>query len=1073
MLLKQLLFFILLCGCINVNAQTTKPAMLNGNVYDSANSPVANATISFKHGKAKTVSAANGHFSVLAPLLNDTLIVSHIGFQPYKLYVAAGELNAVTVYLSSTTQQLQDVTVNTGYQRISKERATGSFNVVNNALINRSVSTDIFTRIENLTPGLLFNHGDAAAYDNISIRGRSTLYADAQPLVVVDNFPYNGEINNINPNDVESVTILKDAAAASIWGARAANGVIVITTKRGTSAQPKVEVSLNTTFQQKPDLFNVNQISGSDYAYLEQYLYKNGFYNADFTSAYHTPVPPVATLLHEADLGIITQDEANKQISEIKNHDVRDDLDKYFYRTAVNQQYAFNVSGNTNNINYYMSAGYDYNLPSLTGQSFNRISLRTQNTFKPVKALDINVGINYVQTNDKSGNNKGYDYYSTAGKQYYPYAALADANGKPLAIYEDYNKSWLDTVGNGQLLDWTNKPLADIDEQVSKVQTTDYVINAGLRYSIIKALNVEANYQYESEIIDNTTLYKQGSYYTRNLLNNFAEPDPNSSIATYYIPLGSIEDVANGKLTSHQGRAQLNYNNAWNDNMHELTAIAGYEIRSSITATNNNRLYGYDEDHNTVNSMVNYNIYYPQLGSLGARTVPTNQTIVSNTDHFISYYANAAYTFKGLYTLSGSARIDEANLFGVKTNQKGTPLWSTGASWLVNNEKFYNLNWLPMLKLRLTYGFNGNISRKATAYTTVLYNTGAITPLPIAFVNTPANPDLQWEKTGTLNAGIDFSFKRNIISGTIEYYIKHAQDLLAPAPLDPTLGIGDFTNPSFYGNVAGMKGKGIDIQLTTKNLSKKVSWNTFIILSYATSKVSKYLAQVSTFASDYFSPAAINPVIGKPLFSIFSYPWAGLDATNGNPMGIINGKQSEDYSALYSGTAIDSAKYNGSAEPTIFGAVRNEISYKNFSLSINISYKLGYYFRTASVNYGSFLSNWNGSGDFAKRWQQPGDEKTTHVPSLIYPVDYLRDYFYANTDVLVSKADNIRLEDVNLSYSLNRKAIRKLPAQQVRLFIYASNLAVIWKANKDGIDPYYNNIPSQRRSVAVGLNIIF
>ncbi|HWB62069.1 MAG TPA: TonB-dependent receptor, partial [Chitinophagales bacterium] len=504
----------------------------------------------------------------------------------------------------------------------------------------------------------------------------------------------------------------------------------------------------------------------------------------------------------------------------IKNHDVRNDLDKYFYRTAVNQQYAFNVSGNTPYVNYYMSAGYDDNMPSLTGERYNRISLLSQNSFKPAKNLQVTLGVNYVQTNNRSGNNQGYNFYSAvADKQYYPYAALADANGNALPVYEDYFKNWVDTAGDAKLFNWVEKPLADVNEVVNKSQTIDYLINTGISYNILPALSISAKYQYEHQLIVNSSLYKQDAYYTRNLLNNYSSIDPYSGAVTYNIPAGGILDMNNGALTSHQGRAQLNYNHGWSNNKHQLTAIAGFEINSTINSTATNRLYGYDEDHNTINAYVNYNVRYLQFSYPGFRYIPNNATITSNTDHFMSYYANAAYTYKSVYTLSASARTDEANLFGVRTNQKGTPLWSAGASWYVSKENFYKFNWLPLFKLRITYGFNGNISRQATAYTTIEYNTGALTPLPIAFVTNPANPNLKWERTGTLNIGADFSLKNDIVSGTVEYYQKHARDLLGPAPLDPTLGIGDFTNPSYYGNVAGMNGNGIDVQLNTKNIN--------------------------------------------------------------------------------------------------------------------------------------------------------------------------------------------------------------------------------------------------------------
>jgi hypothetical protein len=442
----------------------------------------------------------------------------------------------------------------------------------------------------------------------------------------------------------------------------------------------------------------------------------------------------------------------------------------------------------------------------------------------------------------------------------------------------------------------------------------------------------------------------------------------------------------------------------------------------------------------------------------------------------LSYFINAAYTYNTRYTLSVSGREDEANLFGVKTNEKGTPLWSAGAAWLLSNESFYKLLWLPELKLRTTYGCNGNISRLASAYTTATFNPANTTPLTEAYILTPPNEKLRWEKVNVLNAGIDFKTQNNILSGTVEWYSKRSTNLMGQAAIDPTLGLADFSGSSFYyGNVAAMKGNGIDVELNSYILDKKFKWFTTVLFSKASSKVTKYLLPENTAGYVYLpvSQNNINPVEGRPVFSVYSYRWLGLDPATGDPLGYYNGGSSKDYNSIYTQTSLDTMVFNGAAQPAYFGAVRNSFTWKNISVSANISYKFGYYFRKPSINYYSLFSTWNGSGDYANRWQKPGDEKITNVPSLVYPANSDRDFFYEYSEILVEKGGNIRLEDVTVSYDIDRQQWHQLPFKHCRFYLYSSNLCGLWVANKYDIYTYYIKVTKQSLALSMGVNINF
>ena len=1066
----------MVCALTSLYAQSTSVHAISGIILSAQDgAPLIGATVKVKNTNIGTITDAEGKFNLELITLPDTLIISRIGFHQNQAIVKNISKTSIIIELESSNTQLQEVTVSTGYQQIPKERATGSFDFIDNKLLNRSVTTYILDRIENLTPGILFNHGDAANTDPILIRGRSTIYASAAPLIVVDNFPYDGNIGDINPVDIESVSILKDAAAASIWGARAGNGVIIITTKKGKTKKPRIEFNTSLSFSQRPDLFNIPVISSSDYIELEKFLYKKGYYATDFLypATYNPAVTPVINLLHEVDDGIVSASDANAQIEKMKNHDVRNDLNKYFYRPGISEEHALNISGDNQFVNYYVSAGWDHNLTELVGSKVDRITLRTQNTFRITPNLHVDAGVSYSQNISKSGSNRGY--LISGAQKLYPYAQLADNSDNPLPVYLDYNPSLVNEAQQNGLLNWEYVPIRDIYNTTNIGKISDILLNTGIGYKIFPFLTAEIKYQFENELDAGSSFYNDSSYYARSLINQYTQVNPVTGILSYPVPRGGILDIGNSEIQSHQGRAQLNYDHSWNQK-HQLMAIGGFEIRSLITTSNNYRLYGYDPELSTVNTNIDYTTTYNLYRNYNTAKIPNPAYLTRKTDHFISYYANAAYSFEGRYTLTASGRKDEANLFGVATNQKGTPLWSVGGSWLISNEPFYKMNWLPYLKFRATYGYNGNISRLASALTTIAYTgTAYTTPASSAYIVNPPNKKLRWERIGMFNVGIDFETKNKIISGTVEYYHKNAKDLMGQAPIDPTLGLTEAsgTQSFFYGNIAGMKGQGVDIQLSSININKKFKWMTTFLFSYVNTKVSTYLMPVGSSGSLYLQPNVINPVVGKPLYAIYSFKWGGLDPADGNPIGYLNGKASEDYASMRANIPLDSMIYNGPSTPPYFGALRNTFIYKSWSLSFNISYKLGYYFRIPSISYSQLFATWTGNSDYAKRWQNPGDEKITHVPSLIYPADPNRDYFYLNSQMLVKRADNIRLEDINLSYDLDKERWHHLPFKSLRLFLYISNIGMIWCANSEKTDPYYNGIPKEGKKIACGANIIF
>jgi hypothetical protein len=390
--------------------------------------------------------------------------------------------------------------------------------------------------------------------------------------------------------------------------------------------------------------------------------------------------------------------------------------------------------------------------------------------------------------------------------------------------------------------------------------------------------------------------------------------------------------------------------------------------------------------------------------------------------------------------------------------------------WDISKELFYKLQFLPLMKIRMTYGYNGNTNNSATAYTTITYSSasGSSINQPYADIVSPPNPELRWEKVKVINLGIDFESKNHRIDGSFEVYSKKGQDLIGPIFLNATTG---FT--SFLGNRASIKGNGIDIIINSRNIDGKVKWYTQFLLSHNRDRVTSY-EQPQTLAANI---VAGGLTLNKPLYSVYSFRSAGLDPINGDPR-IILGDSLSSITNLSKATSGDLV-YSGPANPTFFGSVRNTVSFADFSLSFNITYKGGYYFRRNSIVYAGLLSGsaFGGHSDYELRWQKPGDEATTYVPSLPDVSDMSRDYVYKYSDVLIEKGDHIRLQDIRVDYTINGSFLKKINAQQCMVYFILNNPGILWRANDKKIDPDYgdglNGIIPPARSVVMGLRVNF
>ena len=1030
------------------------------------NRPVAGATVRLTQHRLQTVSDNTGAFTTDCKSA-DTLLITANGFKLCRTATGPGYQHDGVIRLEPLVKELEAVQVSTGYQQLPKERATGSFEVIGNKLYNEQVGTNVTDRLESIANSLYFEKRTNSSTSKITIRGLSTIQGARAPLIVLDDFPFEGDINSINPNDVESITILKDAAASSIWGTRAGNGVIVITTKKARLNQPlKVELNSNVTVGEKPDLYYYNNISSQDFIDAEQFLYSKGYYTSQINNTSKTALSPVVELLIKKANGSISAAEADARINTLRGQDSRADFNRYMYTKLVNQQYALTLRGGTSKAAYLFSAGYDNNMGNLY-EKYQRLNLRSENTFNLGSRLQVGAGISYAQTLAQGGRT-GLNNTSTVNGSLPPYVLMADPAGNAIPVMKQYRQAYTDTAGGGKLLDWNYYLLNDYSHVKTNNRIHLLTGNLALQYKIWKGLTATVKYRYELQTGDNSMLFDDQSFTARNLVNSYSQLNRSTGVVTYIVPKGGILVSGNSRQQAHNLRGQLNYTGSFTN--HDVTAIAGAEMRQTATTSSTYRTYGYYPDL-LAYSPVDYVNQYPSYISGSLSSIPNDQDFSGGSRRFISYYGNAAYTFKKRYGLSVSARRDASNLFGVRTNDKWTPLWSGGLSWEMSNEKWFRFKPLSFLKLRATYGVSGNVDPSKSGYTVLTYTiSSTYTLLPTALISQFANTDLRWEKTAMLNIGADFKAFKNRLQGSVEYYYKKGSNLLGFAAVDYTTVATD----RIAKNVAGMQGSGWDIALNSINIERKLQWTSSLNFNTNRDKVTSYLLTTRAATSYLNGGLTISALEGRPVYGVYAYAWAGLDKQTGDPLGYVNGQPSKDYNTLL-GTAnpVDSLKYMGRALPAVFGSLGNTVSYKGLSLTVRLSFKAGYYFMRNSINYSNLFGSRQGHGDFALRWQQPGDEAFTNVPSMVYPAVSRRDQFYNASEILVEKGDHIRLQYITVNYNL-KTVFKKLPFAAADIYVNANNLGIIWRANKYGIDPdYRDNTILPAANYAIGLRANF
>ena len=782
-------------------AQTDR--MISGIVVDENGAPLPAAHIrqvSQTKGEelAAVITDMNGHFRLTLLRTAKEIEVSFLGYESKKVRLTSAE--SYRIALEPASELLDEVVV-TGYQTISRERATGSFAKVD----SKKLETQRLSSVGSLMEGRI------AGYSDGKIRGVTSMNGLTTPLYVIDGFPVEKTISDgrgnwvenvpdLNIEDIENITVLKDAAATSIYGARAANGVVVITTKKAGKNQ--LNVSFSATLTVRPYHFYTGHLAGTaDMIEMEKELAAmNPNLQGEGASGYaqnlldnasmYSYLGAQAILKHHT--GAISETQMEQTLHELASRGFRyyDDVKKYGKRNPFSQQYNLNIGRGTEKNTFNASLSYRNNREEDKYTDSESFGLNLLNTTRLTSWLTLDLGT-YLNYGD--GTTQSYNLTSP-GYNYVPYSSLLNGDGSYYTntAADRYSKSQQEIISSYGLYSMDITPLDELGRNLLKSRNFSNRTFARLNLKFTEWLRYAASFQYEVGEYKTSQLQDKESYDVRNKVNAFATDADGSSRVVYNLPYGNIYTTGTNSIRAYNFRQQVDFNKTFAEK-HDVTALFGMEIRENKTEYNNRKYYNYDPallTYDLIDERVLSNTYTGVLGSYVSFSKNDISSIYELVNRFVSFYGNAAYTYDSKYMVTGSIRWDRTNLFATGSKYQKKPIWSVGAAWNVDKESFFEVPFVNMMKFRFSYGIGGNIAKNSAPYMTAYYNNNTHVGGIEGTISNRPNPDLRWEKTTTTNIGVDFSMFRNRLNGSIEYYNKSGVDLLANTNGVPTEGFG-------------------------------------------------------------------------------------------------------------------------------------------------------------------------------------------------------------------------------------------------------------------------------------------
>lgn len=1056
-----------------------------GQVFDEAKEAIIGATVIVKETKQGVITDANGHFRIAhIEAKNDevTLQISYIGKKRIETKV---KLNTQHRFTLEENSHLMSEVVVTGYQQISRERSTAAFGFINSESLNQQMHSDLSSSLEGKIAGLQMNVNPNTGEMTPMLRGVGTFSSEVgtSPLIVIDDMPTNMTLNDINPYNVESITVLKDAAAASIYGALAANGVIVVTTKQAQKEKTSVNINADWFITTKPNFDNLHLASTSQIIDYQTAVFNDNINQSggidNFLSSYRSGYyNPLFQLYKDQADGKITTDEANATLGQWRNNDYYNEYRDNAWRTSLRQRYNINISQKRGENNHYTSFSYEKEKGRIISDSNDRFSLYYKSNYAITKWLNLNLGIDANLSRGTSANSAYTSYniqqryeriLNTDGSLYNsPYVNIGGYagsayNGSVVSAYEGVSpyKSFFFNVINA------------LGEGMTDSHDVSIRPFFSLQAKFLKMFKYNFMYQYEWNYGESETFDAADSYQMRMTHNGMVDEDGLTHLPDggrlYHSELGSRRYIV---------RNQIDFDKTWKD--HTVTAIAGLEFRENkIPKPIMQLMYGYDPQTLT-SDIINWQEWEDGVGTsaLSGSTIKLNglpNSLQETRHRYASFYSNANYSYKSRYNISGSLRWDQADLFGLDIRNQRHPLWSVGGSWTLSEEAFMkSLDWLNYLKLRVTYGINGNVDQSSTTYFIVKQKVQS-NPIKTTYLqydddNLP-NPKLRWEKTATYNMGLDFRFLNDRIRGSIEYYNRHASDLLVRRYMDPTIGAN-----SRVINNGEMRNRGVELSLMFDVVRKK-DWNMGVDFnfSYNKNKMTKVDHDETASSINFILSPQSYFIEGTSYNTLWAYHIDHIE--NGYPIAVDkDGNElvtfNEDDSVNEITTTMQGTENlvnMGTLTPKYNGSVNWRISYRNFDLNAFFVFAGGHKMRNCVVSMNDMAGSQT-IEEIASRWDanNPNGQVRMYMdfPTTDRTYAGTFDYWWRYGDMNVKDADYIKLRNLSLGYTLPRQICKKMKLNSLRFKVQVDNLFTWCKAGK-GIDPESYSLNSGTRGMAI------
>lgn len=1062
-------------------AQRQFRRIIRGVVYDDEGGTLPGANVLIKGTHEGAICDAQGRFSVQVDSRNPILVITNVGMKEKELLVTEKTGASVTIILQSDVNQLNDVVV-TGYQDIQKTKMTGAATTITADKLNDRYTPNLLNNLEGRVAGLSTYGG------KLTIRGTSSLYAEASPLLVVDGLPVEGKIEDLNPYDIESVNVLKDAAATAIYGARASNGIIVITTK---SAKEKNKINIdfttNMTIYEKKNMdysdnfyMTPSQQVDTESAYYEYYYFNNdgeindpiGSFEAGLNQG--SSVTPINYAYYQLAKGAITRDQLNTMLNKYKTNNYAKDYADNLLRRQVLQQYNLSLRSRSDHSSQNLTINYLYNNMGKVNSDKNRLNVNYKGVFDVAKWLTATFTLNGTFGRTKTPNTEvlGGSFSEWMVPAYY---SIYDEDGNYAWNNNGFGNPYNSFEQNTYYRTMRYNPKEDLYHDVTNGRNQNMRYHVDLLFKLFNGLTANTQFVYETMNYSTRRYADAESFAYRQMSNGYTKEE--NGTYTYLIPeSGGMLKTTNTDGDYWTWRGQLNFNRTFGK--HAINALAGLEFRDTKYKGVNGLMLGYDDQlQNSSTALVNFGDlstmtyspsfyngqYYPYQFSYEPYIQDAMTPIAEVHHRYASGYFTVTYTYDERYNAFFSFRKDYADVYGLNSKFRGKPLWSVGAAWNINNEKFMkSLDWVNYLKLRFSYGVTGNIYQGATSYMTAkMSGNNRFTLLPYAVVNSPANPELKWEQTRTTNFGLDFSLLSNRLRGSLDYYHKVGKDLFSYKTLDPTKG---FT--SMFMNMASMNNDGVELQLTydwfRSSNPNGLNWTTSYTVSYNKNKITS----VENDATNAYQLISSPYKVGYASSALWSYRFAGIDSETDKGSTLwytSDGNKKHNVS----GTGIDALVYSGQSEPKVIMGMDNTWKYRGFSLSMLLAYYGGHKMRVLQEQETFGVPTSAIPSYFLNAWTP---ENPTNTPGIGRYASHSLSSETTYGDIGVRPADFIKIRNIVFGYDLPRTWLSKLGIQHATLRIQIDNPKYLWVKNKVHVDPETLGI-RQQSAYIFGLNI--